>query len=530
MRRAILVLTALIALSGLLLAAALHFEGPRLVEHALRYGAQAFGYREVSVEVRSLGARRLELARFAAGPAPGLSANDIRLEWSVRQLLRGRLASVRVGSAVLHGLWNEDGIVFPVLPPSEAGPWIRPPLYDRLEIGRARLDLGGEKGPLSVHIHDVELGALPGERLRARGQARVEREAGDLAARVDLVLDGRRVSGEATLRSQDGSLDLAADLGKPGPAPGRFPDVERVEDLEIAGHVAVEADDANLSPLTPSLTANGSIDFELVDGHLRVRSDALDLAGFGMDLAGLDVAVELSSLAPPAASPGQRVSVETLKFGMDVGGGVLRFGVDRNGVVAIESLDWRFEGGTLTTQGRFDPGSAQNALVVGVEAVDLAKLVADLGRDDLAASGRLSGELPLRFEGDRIFAVGGRLTASEEGGVIRYQAGGLEPPGAGSETPAQTGGGAAGGMGLVLDALRNFQYRTFEVGVDGELTGEMTLRLTLEGANPAVYDGYPFQINLNLEGPLADVVRGSTTGFRVQDAVEKRFQERGEGR
>ena len=52
----------------------------------------------------------------------------------------------------------------------------------------------------------------------------------------------------------------------------------------------------------------------------------------------------------------------------------------------------------------------------------------------------------------------------------------------------------------------------------------MILHLTLEGSNPDVYDGYPFQLNMNLEGPLADIVQGSTTGFRIQDAVEERFQ------
>jgi hypothetical protein len=91
-------------------------------------------------------------------------------------------------------------------------------------------------------------------------------------------------------------------------------------------------------------------------------------------------------------------------------------------------------------------------------------------------------------------------------------------------------GASVQGLDLALRALEDFRYRTLRVEVGGEITGEMTLAIRVEGSNPEVYDGYPIQLNLNLEGPLAAVVQGSTTGFRVQDAVEKRFQERGEAR
>ncbi|HKJ23391.1 MAG TPA: YdbH domain-containing protein, partial [Myxococcota bacterium] len=434
----------------------------------------------------------------------------------------------------LAGVWDDDGITFPVLPPAEEteGPWLAPPVWDRFVLGTGRLDLGGSKGPLTVQARDVDLGAPPGERLRVQGTAWVDRKPSRITATADLVVDGDRVNGSASVRSANGKLDLSADLGAPGPAPGRFPDVLGPEALELAGRIHVKADEADLSPLTPSLTAQGNVDFRLEKGRLRVRGDSLAVAGFGMILGGLDVAVELDQLSPPVARPGQTVSVESLRFGMDVGGGAVRFGVARGGVVEIESLEWHFQGGDLTAAGRFDPFGENNELVVGVTRIDLGALVADLGRADLAATGRLSGTLPLRIEGDRIFADGGRLSAGEEGGVIRYQPGGLPPPGLEPDpTKGRPPSGSVGGVDLVVDALRNFHYRTLEVQVNGELTGEMVLGLKIEGSNPDVYDGYPFQLNMNLEGPLADVIKGGATGFRVEDAVEKRFQKkREEGR
>jgi hypothetical protein len=528
-RRGLAIGLALLVALALGLAAVLWLEGPRLLEHAIRRSAHFLGYQDVRVGVRSLGLRSVDLERFSAGPAPGLEARDVTLRWTGRHLLAGRVASVEVGSAVLHGEWNEDGIVFPVLPPApEDAPWLSPPVWDRVQIAEARVELGGSQGPVSVRLRGVDLGAPPGERLRAHLEASVDREAGRLTAVTDVVLDGEEVNGHATVRSADGSLELVADLGAAGPPPGRFPELDGPEDLKVAGRIDVKADGTDLSPLTPSFTAHGTLAFRLADGRLRVDSDGLDVAGFGALVSGLSVAVELTQVAPPAAPPGQTISVETLDFGMNVGGGTVRFGVDPGGVIDVQSLDWRFQGGTLRSQGRFDPGADANGLVVAVEGVDLGRLVADLGRDDLAVTGRISGELPLRIEGDRIFALGGRLKAGEEGGVIRYQAGGLTDPAPGTEEPP--GSGAVSGVQLVVDALKNFQYRTLEVEVGGELTGEMLLRVKLEGSNPAVYDGYPIQLNLNLEGPLADVVQGSTTGFRVQDAVEKRFQQKRGGK
>ena len=529
MKRFVLVVLAIGAIGLLALGVTFRLEGPRIAEYLIRRGAEFQGYRDVVVEVRSIGFRHVELAEFSAGPAPGLTTRDVSLTWTPRHLLAARIEGVDVGSATLHGVWNEADVEFPVLPPAEEGPWIAPPVFDHLTLARAQIELGGSEGPLSVRLRDLDFGTPAGERMRAKGQGSVEREAGRLTAAMDLVLDGDRVSGSATLRDEAGKLDISADLGKSGPAPGRFPLIDGPEELNVAGRLTLHAEAADLSPLTPSLTADGALDFRLADGRLSLSGDSLDIAGFGMILGGLDLDIELHEVSPASAPPGQTVSVETLQFGMDVGGGALRFGA-RNGVLDIEALDWRFHGGKITATGAFDPTANENEIVVQVTGVDLGSLVGDLGRTDLAMTGVLGGELPLRFEGDRIFAAGGRLSAGEEGGVIRYVAGGLPPPGLEPAAKEQPESGAVGGVDLVLDALKNFQYRKLEVGVEGELTGEMILHLTLEGSNPDVYDGYPFQLNMNLEGPLADIVQGSTTGFRVQDAVEERFQKRGEKR
>jgi hypothetical protein len=433
-------------------------------------------------------------------------------------------------------VWNEDGIAFPALGagtdararPAEAegaeaegaeaeasGPVGLP--FDRLEVARARVALGGAHGPMALVLSDATLDAPLGARARLRTRLNLERGPGALSGEIDAVLDGPHLAGSAHVRSQDGSFDLRLDLGAPGRPPGRPPELAGLEALELAGRVEIAAKEAKLAPIVEELTAQGALDVRLAGGRLRARGEGITFTSSGFEVGGLGLSLDLSQLSPPAAPPGQTVSIETLRAGLDLGGGTLRFGLRPDGVLLIEPMDWRFHGGRLSSVARVDPSAERNELLVGVGEVDLASLVAALGRADLQATGRVSGELPLRIEGGRIFADGGRLTASEEGGLIRY--GTAREPGSGGQ-----------GLGLVLDALANFHYRRLEIGVDGELTGELKLAIRLEGSNPDVYEGYPFQVNLNLDGPLADLVKGSTIGFKIQDAVEKRLQEREEKR
>lgn len=523
MKKLLIALAVMLLLATLALGLAARLGGPRLLAHAIRSVGAGLGYQEIEVTVSEVGLRRTVLAAISAGPAPGLRASDVTLEYGPRSLLRGRVHTVRIGSAALHGVWNHDGMVFDALPPPSDGPWLAVPAWQHLVVDEGRVVLRGTRGPVTVSFARFSADAASGARLEARGIASIDSQAAPLDADFELVVDDDRLLGNARVKSRDGSLLLRGDFGAPGEGPGTFPTVAGPEELVIEGRIQLKADEADLSPFAPSFTAKGSVDLRSHGDRLRIRSDGLDLELLGLSLSDVAMSVDLTQLRPAAAPAGQRVSIGAARAGVPIGGGSLRFGLRDSAVLEIEALDWQLHGGTLRAQGAIDLDAEENRLTIGVQALDLGSLVASLERPDLSITGILSGELPLRVAGDRIFAESGRLSASEAGGVIHY---GQKAPGLEDEGPPAKG--SVGGVDLVLDALENFQYRTLEAQVDGELTGEMNLKVKLEGSNPDVYDGYPFQLNLNLEGPLADVVRGGTTGFRVQDAVEKRFQKRRE--
>ena len=71
--------------------------------------------------------------------------------------------------------------------------------------------------------------------------------------------------------------------------------------------------------------------------------------------------------------------------------------------------------------------------------------------EELNASGRLSGEIPLRISEEGVSVNGGRIYAQEPGGVIKYY----------GDVSAVSS--AAGPAGFVFDALQNFEYSSMNI-------------------------------------------------------------------
>jgi len=74
---------------------------------------------------------------------------------------------------------------------------------------------------------------------------------------------------------------------------------------------------------------------------------------------------------------------------------------------------------------------------------------------------------------------------------------------------------------LLTDALDNVHYTELRGGLSGNANGEVILQLALRGHNPDLYEGYPFAINVKLEGSLADVLRRGTVGFRPLELIRE---------
>jgi hypothetical protein len=139
--------------------------------------------------------------------------------------------------------------------------------------------------------------------------------------------------------------------------------------------------------------------------------------------------------------------------------------------------------------------------------------------DDISATGRLSGRAPVTVTAEGLAITGGWLETAPGGGLLRY---------APAVSPAALRQGGEGAT-LALTVLENFRYESLRIDIDREAGGETEIAVHLRGANADVYDGYPIEFNLNISGPIDQMLRRGLEGYRVPDAVAERLRGFGVG-
>jgi hypothetical protein len=291
-------------------------------------------------------------------------------------------------------------------------------------------------------------------------------------------------------------------LGESGPQPG-----DLVPGLNAFAHSA-----------TGEVEARGELGWGA--GGMKSSAD-LGLRDLGFESRGarferVNAALRLEGPWPPRSPRGQLLSMARVDLGLELTNGLVHFALRRDGAIDVEQAEWSFAGGTLRSAGRFDPFAAQQQIVMTVVGVDLAALLALVNLEGLGGSGRLEGRLPLSLSAEGLRIADAEIRASDEGGVIRYR-------------PSGRAGEALGGAGAALDdfllALREFRYERLALRVNGDPQQEVSVGVSLAGANPQHRDGQPYSFNLNLEGRLADLLRKETAAYRIPTKIQQRLEE-----
>ncbi len=239
-----------------------------------------------------------------------------------------------------------------------------------------------------------------------------------------------------------------------------------------------------------------------------IQLDDIGLSTATARIEGVNGKIAFDNLMPPVTAPGQTLAVKLIDAGFQLMDGTVAFAVSRSGAVQIEKAHWPFAGGSIVlSSGVIEPGTTTQDLVLDVEAVDLGALISLLSLDGVSGSGLVSGRVPLSIrDGDPII-TGGRLTT--------------EGPGALSYIGEGTGAIGEGQSALLFKALENFQYTGLTLSLDGNAQDRLNVKLSLQGANPALYDGYPFAININTEASFAELLRSATLGTNALDIIRQ---------
>ena len=256
-----------------------------------------------------------------------------------------------------------------------------------------------------------------------------------------------------------------------------------------------------------TVTGRGRIDWS--DGKVTSNGEFstanMDLAAPFGPVTGLTTTVRFTDLLGLETAPGQSATVASINPGILVENGVIRYQLLPNQMVRVERGEWPFMGGRLIlreTMLNFGRPSAKR-LTFEVVGLDAKTFVDTLGFAGIEATGLFDGVLPMIFdeEGGRI--VGGRLDSRPGGGSLAYQ---------GAINKANLG--MMGG--IAFDALRDLRFRSMIVRLDGDLAGEFTTRLTIDGValgqtrTAKFIRGFlkrlPLKMNVSIRGPFRALI------------------------
>jgi hypothetical protein len=239
----------------------------------------------------------------------------------------------------------------------------------------------------------------------------------------------------------------------------------------------------------------------------RATLKDLGLVTSSASARGISGVVNLGNLLPPMTSGVQTLTIRELDAGVPLERGTVSFELDRTGLRLIDAA-WPFADGRLVLSSRDGSALADDAaFLLTVENVDLGILLKIADIPGLRATGHIAGSIPVVIRNGDPVLVDGSLSA-QENGIIVYQS----EAGDAAQTEQTK---------LLTDALKNFHYTALSGGLSGNANGEVVLRLSLRGSNPDLYEGYPFAINVNVEGSLADLFRRGTVGFRPLELIKQ---------
>ncbi len=224
---------------------------------------------------------------------------------------------------------------------------------------------------------------------------------------------------------------------------------------------------------------------------------------------GVSGRVSADDLLHMTSAPGQTVTIDKVTLGLPIEKGVVKFQLVGFDAIKLETASWPFVGGAIQLEPtRFVFGAERNVLTVRAKDWDLARLIELFKLKDLKVTGVVGGAFPVAFSTGSARVEKAVLKASETGGVINFSGSTGEAAGQGDPNAK-----------MVFDALKDFRYKVLNAGLDGDLAGKMVLSLKLEGYNPSVLNGAPFDLNISIDSDLVNLLNTARAGDPTVNAI-----------
>jgi hypothetical protein len=277
-------------------------------------------------------------------------------------------------------------------------------VVDLAELGKA----SGVSATVVSNGADISERAGGSLVLSAHSVHAADREFTDFGAILEFGLDGGTVVADITLASPRIPVRARQVIGwSDGLSLNGSYSTEPI-DLASAGSFG------GLGAALESVTASGTAS---VSGALRLGPNGFE-AGARMELdsvglvwpndefsvEGISGVVDLDSLRPLHAGDGQRVTVGSAKFqDIKFADGTVEFGIPAEDSISISRLEAAALGGRVSaTPFAFDPGNPQPATRITLEGLRLDELLTFFPDVPATAEGRIVGEIPVVWDGERV--------------------------------------------------------------------------------------------------------------------------------
>jgi len=210
----------------------------------------------------------------------------------------------------------------------------------------------------------------------------------------------------------------------------------------------------------------------------------------------------------------QTLKVGLLDAGLPLRDGSIEFDLPGQDVLHIVRAHWPVAGGTLDVIDLNVPfDGAPGVVIANLRDLDAGGLARSADIDGLEADGRLAGSIPVRITADGPVIDDARIW-SEKGGWLRFRST------VAIESLKQSGEMAD----LLARALADFRYSDLQVSLDGPLSGDITAKAKINGANPSLYDGKRIELHVTLQGALRDLLQSASVIQDLPGNIRDRMQ------